>query len=126
MILQPLYYPDMSNRDLVMLSRAADIAKQSTERHKHGALIYKSGRVLGIGINTFRNRHPTMDIPFSRYTVHAEIAALRSTGYRDNLQGATVYVARINREGGFMNSEPCAPCEQALMANGIKRVVFSV
>lgn len=108
-----------------MLDRAYEVALQSTERHKHGAILYKSGRVLSVGINSARNMHPSMEIEFSGYTYHAEIAAMRATGWH-NLEGATLYVVRAQpRLNQFRNSKPCRDCEQALMSNGIKRVVYS-
>lgn len=126
MIMQPDTDP-LSKRDYSMLDRAFYIAQTSTERHKHGAVLYKSGRVLSVGINAHRNKHPTMEIEFADYTRHAEIHALRATGYGLGIVGATLYVVRANvRLGTFMFSKPCAPCEQALKANGIKRVVYSV
>jgi pyrimidine deaminase RibD-like protein len=117
----------ISKRDVALLNRARNIAFASTERHKHGALVYHGGRVLGVGINAMRNQHPTMEIDFSAYTTHAEIAAMRSTAWRRELTGATIYVARVNvRTCNQMNSKPCRDCVQAMEANGIKRVVYSV
>ena len=126
MILQPAH-DGLSNRDWNMLNRSAAIAMNSTERHKHGAILYKGGRVLAVAVNSVRNRHQSMEIDFADYTRHAEIAVMRAVGWWSvAYEGATLYVVRINRHGEMMLSKPCAPCEQALKVNSIKRVVYSV
>lgn len=127
MILQPGDWNTLSNRDQRMMQRARTIALTSTERHKHAAILYKGGRVLAVGINSARNQHPTMEIDFSGYTRHAEIATMRATGWWNyDYEGATLYVVRVNKSYDFMLSKPCRDCEKALESNGIKRVVYSV
>jgi deoxycytidylate deaminase len=94
-------------------------------KQKHGALIYKAGRVLAVGINTTRNQHPTMEISHSDYTYHAEINAIRAVGNPGDLKGATVYIARTNRSGTLAYSAPCNECLKAINSAGIKRIVYS-
>ena len=117
----------LSNRDHAMLARAVEIAKQSTCKQKHGAIIYKSGRVLAVGINATRNEHPSMEISRRDYTYHAECAAIRGVGNtnRSANENATIYVARINRQGKPVNSFPCISCQTWAALAGIKRVVFT-
>lgn len=119
-----LDFGPLSNRDEQMLARAIDVAKVSTEKHKHGALIYRNGRVLGIGVNRARNSHPTMEIPTNAYTYHAEIIAM-SLVTHTTLQGSTIYVARVNKAGKPLNSLPCRRCLIKLVSSGIKRVVYT-
>lgn len=59
------------------------------------------------------------------YSVHAEVAALRAWG-GTNLRNATLYVARIGRDGTPMMSKPCANCQQALRDAGVKKVVYTI
>jgi len=73
-----------------------------------GAVVVKDGRIVGEGFH-------------ARYgTAHAEVVALGNVG--TNTQGATVYVTL----------EPCShhgktpPCTGALLAAGVKRVVYAV
>ena len=40
-------------------------------------------------------------------------------------QGATVYTARVNKEGQSRMSKPCPMCESAMRHVGIKRVVYT-
>jgi diaminohydroxyphosphoribosylaminopyrimidine deaminase/5-amino-6-(5-phosphoribosylamino)uracil reductase len=73
-----------------------------------GAVIVKQGRVVGEGYH----RAAGLD--------HAEVVALRRAG--DKARGATIYVTL----------EPCChtgrtgPCTEAIMAAGIRRVVYAV
>jgi deoxycytidylate deaminase len=109
-----------------MLGRAVEIARTSTVKQKHGAVIYKSGRVLAVGVNSVRNAHDTMEIDPDNYTFHAEVAALRAAAMINDFKGATAYVARVNRQNKPVNSCPCGSCLDILMANDIKRIVFTI
>ena len=44
---------------------------------------------------------------------------------RSTTTGATVYVARINKEGKARNSKPCPMCQSAMEHVGIRRVVYT-
>lgn len=111
----------MSNRDRVHLARALRIASTSTERIKHGAVVVKSGRVISVGVNTFRNHPNTVSDPEHESSYHAEINAIRGL----DVEGATIYVARVNRMGHSRMSKPCNACRGALAYAGIKRVVWT-
>lgn len=117
--------PRLSVRDGKMVDRALQVAKASTVRHKHGAVLYKSGRVLGVAVNSQRNEHPTMEIEKDNYTYHAEVAVLRAVSMINSIEGATIYVARVNRQGKQVNSMPCSDCLRSLVAAGIKRIVYT-
>jgi diaminohydroxyphosphoribosylaminopyrimidine deaminase/5-amino-6-(5-phosphoribosylamino)uracil reductase len=73
-----------------------------------GAVVVKSGRIVGEGFHTYDNRD------------HAEIVALKKAG--KGSRGATLYV----------NLEPCCttgrtgPCTKAIIAAGVKRVVAAM
>lgn len=116
-------HQNLSNRDRSILKRAIDISRTSTCKQKHGAVIYKGGRVLSVGVNRFRNEHASMEISKSDYTTHAEQAALDVLGGRAD--GCTIYIARTNRQGNPVNSAPCARCTYILEVAGIKRVVYT-
>lgn len=122
----------ISQRDKLNLNRAIKVASTGNLKHRHGAVIYKSGRVLAVGINTQRNADTSASVmPSDAYTVHAEQAAINSltmgrSSRVDLTEGATLYVVRINRAGSLMLSLPCSDCLIAITAAGIKRVVYSV
>lgn len=114
----------ITNRDRAMLNRAVGVALTSVVRHRHGAIVFKSGRVLEARSNLFRNSHPTMGIGAFDYTTHAEVAALRGLP-QELVTGATVYVARINKKGEPRFSAPCDVCVEYMYQRGIKRVVHT-
>ena len=114
----------VTNRDLAMLNRAVGVALTSNLRHRHGAIVYKSGRVLDARSNLFRNEHPSMGISAFDYTTHAEVAALRGLS-QELVSGSTVYVARINKQGEPRYSEPCKECVDYMYQRGVKRIVHT-
>ena len=103
-------------------STAAGFGKRAS---RHGAVLVKGGKVVGVGVNSTRgvsSVDATENSWRSSY-VHAEEVAIRAAGSRAS--GATLYVARVNRHGAPRLSEPCARCEGAISRSGVKRVVFT-
>jgi tRNA(Arg) A34 adenosine deaminase TadA len=127
---------ELSVRDKRWLEKATELARLSTCRQKHGAIIVKGGRIVGVGVNTFRNL-PISDFPSDSYTTHAESAALRSVkqyrqvgkiGHTDTdfLVGSKLYVARVNRRNVASLSRPCDGCYSELLKAGIKEIIYTV
>ena len=117
----------LSNRDRSYLSVARYFAAKSVARNTHGAVVVKGGRVLGTGWNKNRN-NPTIVSPEHIKTdcsYHAEEVAIREAG-EDNVRGAIIYVARINKNGEDRDSKPCPKCASLIEQVGIKRVVFTM
>lgn len=114
----------ISKRDQAYLSVASYMASQSKCRMKHGAVVVRGGRVLGIGVNKERN-HPmivsTNHIK-DHCSVHAEIDAIRKA--RD-VSGATIYVARVNKRGQNRDSKPCKNCYDAMTELGIRKIIYT-
>ena len=117
----------LSRTDRSYLSVARYFATKSVARNTHGAVVVKGGRVLGSGWNKNRNNphyvspeHVKTDCSY-----HAEEVAIRESG-EDNLRGAIIYVARINRQGKDRDSKPCSKCAFLIDKVGIKRVVFTM
>jgi deoxycytidylate deaminase len=116
----------LSRKDFAYLSVARYLATKSTARNTHGAVVVKGGRVLGTGFNKDRN-HPRIVSPEHIKTdcsTHAEEVAIRDAG-EDNIKGAIIYVARVNRHGSDRDSKPCPRCSILIERVGIKRVVFT-
>lgn len=101
-------------------------AEKSEEKKKHGAIVVKSGRVVGSGFNKFKN-HPDL-IPENLIKVHcsrhAEEVAIHEAG--KNAKGAILYVARVNNQGIDRNSKPCEECSKLIKNSGIKKVIYTV
>lgn len=91
--------------------------------HKHAAIVYKSGRILGTGVNFYRNA-PSDYIDPEGISVHAEQAAIARVS-ENNLKGATVYVARKGKCSEHLLSRPCSACYEALMKAGVKKVIYT-
>ena len=111
----------ISEKDRAHLNRAIKIAYTSTERQRHGCVIVKGGRVISVGVNTFRNHPLFVSDPNRNSSYHAEINAMRGV----EVKGATVYVARISRNNSPVLSAPCVYCMHAIMKSGAKRIVWT-
>ena len=97
-------------------------------QHRHAAVIVKAGRVLAIGRN--RNKtHPDSvlyaDGERILKTIHAELDAISRVKNKEQLKGATIYVARLGRNGHPGMSCPCKMCQQLINKYGLKRAVFT-
>ena len=116
----------LSNTDRAYMNVARYLAKKSVARNTHGAVVVKSGRVMGTGYNKDRN-HPAIVSPEhikSDCSYHAEQLAIREAG-ENSIKGAVIYVARVNKTGKDRNSKPCPRCSALIEKAGIKRVVFT-
>lgn len=107
------------------LTRAMKLAELSTCNQRHGAIIMRSGAVISVGVNSYRNSPGMFDVVEGAHiSWHAEIAAIRA--YKGDLNGTTLYVARINNNGKPMMSKPCINCQKAIKKAGIKKIVYTI
>lgn len=115
----------LSKKDKAFLSVARYFATKSKARNTHGAVVVKSGRVLGTGWNRDRNSPTIIDPERIKHdcSYHAEEVAIREAG--SNLKGAVIYVARVNKQGKDRDSQPCIKCAALIEDAGIKRVVYT-
>ena len=117
---------NLSNRESAYISVARYFASKSRSKKKHGAIVVKSGRVLGTGFNKDKN-HPlaiSEEHIKTHASRHAEIEAIRDANW--NVKGATLYVARVSSDGSPRNSRPCSRCYNKLIVSGIKKIVYTV
>ena len=115
----------LSNSERAYLSAARYFASKSKSNKKHGAVVVKSGRVVGTGYNKDRN-HPLFVSPEHikpHCSRHAEVEALREA--KNNADGAVLYVARVNRQGQDRNSKPCKLCQAVIQKSKIKKVIYT-
>lgn len=116
---------ELSNRERAYLSVARYFALKSKSNKKHGAVVVKSGRVVGTGYNKDRNS-PFIVSPEHikpHCSRHAEIEAIKEAGH--NVSGAVLYVARVNRQGQDRNSKPCKLCQEVIDEINIKKVIYT-
>jgi deoxycytidylate deaminase len=107
---------------------AKHMARQSTfPDYHHGAVLVK-GSIRNASFNKdnycsfgsrFQKEHQ------GRTTLHAELGAVLGMD-RSVTEGATIYVARVGREGKYKLSKPCSMCHAALKHVGVKRVVYTI
>jgi len=85
-----------------------------------GSVLVRGGSVLSTGFNRYRNDPAQVEL--SGVSYHAEAVVLRRTSAA---RGATLYVARVRRNGSLGASKPCARCQAALVAAGVHTVVWT-
>lgn len=107
--------------DLRWLNRATKISASSTHHQwRVGAVLVKGGRVLGTGSNRYRNNPAQVSLGGVSY--HAEAVALAKSG---DVEGATIYVARVTRSGLIGLAKPCDMCQELLHEHGVHTAVWT-
>jgi deoxycytidylate deaminase len=116
---------DLSNKEKAYLSVARYFASKSKARRMHGAVVVKSGRVVGTGFNKDRNNpyYVSPEHIKSHCSVHAEVDAIRDANW--NVKGAVLYVARVNSHGQDRDSKPCIRCQVVIEEAQIKKVIYT-
>jgi len=104
---------------LPLLEVAGQVADLSTDRCRKafmGAVALRRDGTLVRSRNGITIR-PDGPIPSG----HAEARVLRKSGY-----GATVYVARVKKDGSLAMAKPCSKCMAALRAMGVEMVYWTI
>jgi len=109
------------------IARKTALCSAQTD-YKHGAVLVKGGSVINTSCN--KNRLVSFGSRFCTEhdgiaTLHAELGAILGLD-RTVTEGATLYVARIGKDGGYRLSKPCSMCTAAMQHVGIKRVFWSI
>jgi len=94
---------------------------------RHGALLVRGGSIINTCFNkdkfcSFGTRFRNPDRGHA--TIHAELGCILGMS-RAVTAGADIYVCRINKQGLFRNSKPCAMCHEVLKHVGVKRVYYT-
>ena len=128
--MEPAATPTINNKYLRMALRKIESEDFSEKiQHRHVAVIAKAGRILSVGRN--RNKtHPesvTLNENGDRVlkSIHAELDAICKVKNKEQLKGATIYVARLGRSGHPGMSCPCTMCQGLINKYGLKRAVFT-
>lgn len=99
---------------------AENAAKMSSLRQTLGAVVVRSGRVLAVAANRYRN--DPSNVPGGQAHVHAERAAVSLV---HNPAKATLYVLRLSKAGQRTMARPCQICMVFLVEKGISRIVYT-
>lgn len=126
-------------RDLYYLHIAQDVLSRSTcLRRNYGAVIVKDDRIVSCGYNgapagetncsdlNYCARQ-AMGVPSGqRYELcvacHAEENSIINAS-KEEMKGATIYIAGVNFDGTPANPQPCLMCRKMIKNSGIIRVV---
>ena len=104
---------------------AEKLVDTTRQRHNLIAFIVKGGSILSIGLNDMNRTHPIYWNGEHDHGVHAEYDAINSYRGKDGgLNGSSLYVLRIRRDGSLGNSRPCEHCWRKMMKVGIKTVYY--
>jgi len=100
------------------------------KRFNLGTVIAKGGRVLSLGVNSFKRspRDPKVSgRALSTQTCAETMAVLRAVkNHRENvLQGSTAYVTRRRADGSSAMAKPCIFCQKLLAEAGVKGVFYT-
>lgn len=120
---QPVLMPN--SREMEMLSIASALAQSSNcSPHKVGAVLFRRNRVLARGFNRLGGHPFQFRWNKKGATLHAEMhALLLAAKDRENVEGASIAVARRARNGLNGCSFPCNHCLPALVYSGISEVI---
>lgn len=111
----------LSASELKWLTYALDESSNASHSQwRVGAILVRSGRVLSVGVNRYRNSPSKVDLDGVSY--HAEEVALRRAGSAD---GATIYVARMTRSGKIGLARPCRRCQATLLEHGVQYAIWT-
>ena len=96
--------------------------------YRHGAVLVKGASVHNVSFN--KGNYCAFGHRFRKQqdgnaTLHAELGVILGLD-REVTDGATVYVARIDKSTSYRLSKPCPMCHQAMKHVGIKRVVYTI
>ena len=94
-------------------------ALKSNMAHKHGAVIFKSGKIIGAGYN-----NPMTTKKSSRaVSIHSEKDCMK--GLRgDQIYGSNILAIRVTNTGNLSHGAPCAGCTKLMKRKGIERVFW--
>ena len=119
----------VSNRFLRMALRRILNSEYSDHiQHRHAAVVVKAGRGLATGRNRNKTHPDSITVEEGERipkTIHAELDAISRVKNKDQLRGATIYVARLGRNGHPGMSCPCKMCQKLIDKYELKRAVFT-
>lgn len=111
-------------RDERLIKLALKIAEKSQHKFRIGAVIAVGNRIMSVGINKWRTHPRQINCHTNNManSIHAELDAIIS-GHC--MEGATIYVARILKNGAAGLAKPCLICQGIIDSAKIKRVVYT-
>ncbi len=110
-----------------ILKKAIESAERSKMYpYRLGCVVFKGKRILSWGFNQIRTSNAIPD-RFKKFieALHAEQHAIMRVPNKELLNGASLLVIRINRNGKLTNARPCKNCMKTINYFGINNIYFS-
>lgn len=109
-----------------LLKIALEEARKSDHKHRIGCVIFDKNTIMSRGFNVSLMNRKKLHPRFRRWpnSIHAEVNAIINA--RTDLNGADIFIIRINRYEELLLARPCDHCMSYLQYVGIKKVIFSV
>ena len=103
---------------------ATDSAKESTEKHRIGCIIFDSKNYVSGCNRTFNNCK--VENRHTPYSEHAEATCINHAIHSGiDIKNSTLVVVRVNRKGSLMLAKPCRSCTKLIESVGIKKIYYS-
>lgn len=102
-----------------IIEKTIEEAKKSNHTHKIGACIFHKKAIISLGRNhpfqSVKHLHPR----FTKWptSIHAEIDSILKA--RRPVQGCSMLIIRINKQGRLMLAKPCKHCLSYIVYTGI-------
>lgn len=114
----------MSDKEYWQAMARIQMLNSAHPKARIGAVIVYKNQVIGQGYNK-QKTHP-MAKNFSRH-IHAELDAVLNVPrkLRINLEGASIYLYREDKEGRSALCKPCKFCCELLKQVGIKTIYYT-
>lgn len=116
-------------------AKFVDIALKIAEandnfRTKHAAIIVIRNRIVAVGVNNLKSDPLQAKYGKNKHAIwiHAEIHAIKNAlkvVRVDELKKSCMYVVRYRKDGMIGLAKPCSGCERAIIAFGIKEVIYT-
>lgn len=102
---------------------AMNAAKESTERHKMGAVLFCGNKYVSACNRVFSVIVTGRSTPYSSHAEASVIDHGLHLGF--NLNHSTLVVVRINNKGSLMLARPCKHCQQLIESMKIPYTYYS-
>lgn len=110
-----------------ILKKAIESAERSKMYpYRLGCVVFRGKRILSWGFNQIRTSNAIPD-RFKKFieALHAEQHAIMRVPNKELLNGASLLVIRINRNGKLTNARPCKNCMKTINYFKISNVYYS-
>jgi tRNA(Arg) A34 adenosine deaminase TadA len=111
--------------ECVAVGLAVSEATRSEHSFKHGAAVFKNGKIIQSGRNQFCDMNRIRHFKSHRiWSINAEMNALGGLP-KHMTRGASIAVVRVTKAGDLSCSKPCVICMTLIKSAGIKNLIYS-